>query len=152
MSHPMRTLAIACALALAACEATPPPRPAAAAPSQPPGSAPVSANLQGIAGTRWIAADTSVPEASRPRLEFLAQGRVSGFTGCNMLGGAWSEQGGVVRLGQVMATKRGCMGPEGEIEKRLLPLLGPETRVVREGARLVLTAAGGARFEFTQVP
>jgi heat shock protein HslJ len=84
-----------------------------------------------------------------PRLEFEAGGRLSGYTGCNMMSGTWKEEGGEARFGPIMATKRFCPGAGSEAEKRLMAALAPGARGVREGDKLVLIAPGGARFEFS---
>jgi heat shock protein HslJ len=130
-----------CLLGLAACAAAPG-GPGAGAASAGSGA---SASL---AGTRWVGAAAGGDSRTAPRLEFLAGGRVSGFTGCNMLSGTWRDEGGEVRFGGIATTKRMCLGPEGEVEKRLLAAIGNDSRAKRDGARLVLTAPGGARFEF----
>jgi heat shock protein HslJ len=85
-----------------------------------------------------------------PRLEFVTEGRLSGFTGCNMMSGTWRTEGGEVRLGSLATTKRFCVGPEGETEKRVLAAMGENARVTREGGKLVLVGTGGARFEFVE--
>ena len=84
-----------------------------------------------------------------PWIEFAGAGRITGYTGCNMLNGSWSEQGGSVRLGGVVTTKRACLGPGEAIEKRVLAAMSAESRIAREGERLVFIAPSGARFEFT---
>ena len=105
-----------------------------------------------LSGTRWVGVvDKSVDANSTPRLEFVGEGRVSGYTGCNMLSGTWSMEGAQVRFGSVATTKRACLGPGGDMEKRLMAVLGGEAKARREGARLVLEGPGGARFEFTEV-
>ena len=96
--------------------------------------------------------DSSTDRRAVPRLEFVSGGRITGFTGCNLLSGAWSSEGGEVRLGPIATTKRMCLGPEFEIEKRVLAVLGEKGRVTREGANLVLVGPGGERFEFTSAP
>ena len=122
-----------CLLGLAACAAAP-------------------ATGGSLAGTRWVGVvDKSVDANSTPRLEFVGEGRVSGYTGCNMLSGTWSMEGAQVRFGSVATTKRGCLGPGGDIEKRLLAVLGGEAKARREGDRLVIEGPGGARFEFREV-
>jgi heat shock protein HslJ len=131
-----RALAFLCAIGLAACAA--PPGPGAAAAPAP------------LTGTRWVGMVEGNPDArTLPRLEFAAGGRFAGFTGCNMMSGSWTEEGGEARFGPVMSTKRFCAGSEGEIEKRVMAALAPGARGVREGERLVLIAPGGARFEFS---
>ena len=121
------------ALVLAAC-AAPPPQGGAS-----------------LVGTRWVGeARAGGDAAALPRLEFISGGRMTGFTGCNMLSGTWRMEGGEVRFGGIATTKRMCLGPEGEVEKRLLAALADNSRVRREGSRLVLSAPGGARFEFLE--
>jgi heat shock protein HslJ len=103
-----------------------------------------------LAGTRWTGVVEGQPDPrTLPRLEFT-EARVAGFTGCNMLSGSWRQENGEVRLGPLATTKRYCVGPEGEVERRFLQAVSPEARVTREGSRLVFTAPSGARFEFDE--
>jgi heat shock protein HslJ len=101
-------------------------------------------------GTRWIGAGKGADPRTLPRLEFIQEGRMSGFTGCNLLSGGWRMEGGEVRLGPIVTTKRFCVGPEGETERRMLAALGETSRVTREAGKLVLTAPDGARFELIE--
>ncbi|HSJ97889.1 MAG TPA: META domain-containing protein [Myxococcota bacterium] len=129
-----------CALFLAACAATPVAPPSAA-----------GAPGAGLAGTRWVGVvEPAADPRTLPRLEFVGEGRVTGYTGCNMLSGSWRMEGGEARLGPLATTKRMCLGPEGEVEQRFLRALGEGSRGRREGERLVFTGAGGARFEFAR--
>jgi heat shock protein HslJ len=140
----MRTLvAIACALVAAAC-ATPtdmtrtPPREQ-------------TVNNSTLLDTRWVGVvEPSLERNAAPRIEFTGPERVVGFTGCNMFSGKWSVEGGVTRLAGLATTKRMCMGPAGEIEERVLAALSAQSRVTRDGDRLIVTAPSGARFEFTR--
>jgi len=121
----MRGLALAGAMLAAAC-ATPAP----------------------IAGSRWVAA-ADVPDRSQaPAIEFVNESRVAGFTGCNLMSGEWHMEAGQLRLGRLVTTKRACIGPASETEKRVLDAIGEGGRISIEGDRLVATAPGGARFEF----
>ena len=141
-----RSLLSLCVLGLSSCAAAPgdsggPARPAAI-PAQ-------SAGPGGFAGSRWVGViEAGLDARAAPRLEFLEGGRLAGYTGCNMLSGAWRMEGAEVRFGSIATTKRMCMGPEAEIEKRLVAAIGAEASVRREGTKLVLTGPGGARFEF----
>ena len=143
-----RSLLSMCVLGLSACAAAPadsggPPKPA--------GTAAQSASASGLTGTRWVGViDAGLDARAAPRLEFLEGGRLAGFTGCNMLSGAWRVEDSQLRFGNIATTKRMCMGPEAEVEKRLVAAIGVEASVRREGAKLVLTGPGGARFEFLQ--
>jgi heat shock protein HslJ len=51
-------------------------------------------------------------------------------------------------VGRIVATKRMCLGPEGDIEKRLMAALTEKGKLVREGDKLVAIGPGGERFEF----
>jgi len=130
------------ALALGACANAP----QAEAPSRAPAAAPVAAPLS-LTGTRWIGVVEGSPDPrSLPRLEFVTSERVAGYTGCNMMSGGWRMEGGAVRVGPLVSTKRACVGPESEIERRVVAALAGTVK--REGDRLVFTGAGGERFEF----
>lgn len=110
-----------------------------------------SAASGSLVGTRWKGVVASgVEEAATPYLEF-AESRVAGFTGCNMLSGAWRLEGNEVRVGPLVTTKRGCPGAGGEMEKRMLGIVNERARIAREGSRLVATAPGGERLEFEEV-
>jgi heat shock protein HslJ len=101
-----------------------------------------------LAGTRWVGViDPGLEADVAPRLEFIA-GRVQGYTGCNMMGGTWRVEGNEVRFGAIVVTRRGCIGPAGDIEKRVLAAMGEQSRGRRQGDRLVIEAPNGARFEF----
>jgi heat shock protein HslJ len=114
-----------------------------------PAAAPAASPAAPLAGTRWIGVtDPSLDPRAVPWVEFVREGRLTGFTGCNMLSGSWSEQGGTARLAGVATTKRMCLGPANEVEKRVLAAMSAESRVAREGDMLVFTAPSGARFEF----
>ena len=102
-----------------------------------------------LKGTRWMGVvDSSIDPRSTPWLEFVAADRVSGYNGCNMFSGPWQMEGSEVRLGPLMSTKRGCLGPEGDLEKRVAKALAGSVR--REGGKLVFTAPSGEKFEFTE--
>lgn len=123
----------------------------AVAPTPPVGSASAAgpAPVASLAGSRWVGVAEAITDSrALPRLEFTAGGRFTGYTGCNMMSGTWSEQAGEVRFGGVAATKRMCLGPGADVEQRVLAVLGNASRVTREGTRLVITAPGGERFEF----
>ena len=133
-----------CALALAvlaACAGAP--SPSAAAPAQP----------ASIVGTHWVGiVGKDVDPHTLPRLEFVSEGRFTGYTGCNLFSGAWKMQGAAVRVGGLAMTKRLCLGEAGEVEKRFLAALGPDALGRREGERLVFSGPKGERFAFEPAP
>ncbi len=140
----MRRATCAAALVLAACTTARPPAadPVAAAPSAPPAT---------FTGTRWVGVvEEPADPRSTPRLEFIGEGRMSGYTGCNMFSGDWSMQGAAVVIGRMAMTKRLCLGPPREVEKRFVAALHEGSRGTRSGDRLVFVAPGGERFELTE--
>ena len=142
----MRHWMLTALLGVSAC-AVPPSTPGS---SDPP-AAPRPAASASLAGTRWVGVvDASTREANVPKLE-IVEGRLVGYTGCNMMNGVLSLEGAEARVGTIFATKRMCAGPEGDIEKRLMAAL-QNGKLAREGDKLVATGAGGARFEFRPAP
>jgi heat shock protein HslJ len=148
------TLRCLLASGLAACAAPSNPGgyPGSAAPAPPAAAAAPSLSAQSLAGTRWMGViDPSIDKRFAPWLEFVAEGRVSGYTGCNLLHGAWKIDGGEVRVGPLVTTKRACAGPEQGIERRFVGALNDQSRVTREADRLVFTTPTGERVEFAEV-
>ena len=106
-----------------------------------------------VAGKQWIAEAEGIDDAKqRPRLEFVRDGRLAGYTGCNRLSGAWRVEDGAVRFGALATTKRACLGPAGDAEKRVLAALGERSRVSVERGKLIVQGAGGERIEFVEAP
>jgi putative lipoprotein len=107
---------------------------------------------ESIAGTKWVMDVAREPD-QKPRLEFAADGRVTGYSGCNMVSGTWKLEGGAVRLGPLISTKRACPGEGDTLERRFLQSVsGPGARIAMEGTRLVAQGEGGARMEFSRLP
>ena len=113
-------------------------------------AAEVSAAPPSLGGTRWVGqGDEKSDRASQPRLEFTREGRVIGFTGCNLLNGSYTLEGD--RLDVMAATtKRACVGPGGDAESKLLEVLGDRPRVTLGARSLVITGSKGASFELRQ--
>ena len=101
-----------------------------------------------LTNTRWRGVVPGIDEGSTPWLEFV-DGRVAGYTGCNMMSGPWRVEKGEIRVGPLATTKRACAGPGSEVEHRVLASFAG--RITREGARLIAVGAGGERIEFTEV-
>jgi heat shock protein HslJ len=130
-------------LALAACDSSSPGASGAAA----------SASADTVVGRTWVARDAAnLADDQRPRLEFQRDGRVSGFTGCNTLGGTWRESNGLLQLGPLAVTKRFCVGPAGEWEKRFLAAVNDKARIEMASGRLVAIGASGEKVEFLEAP
>lgn len=134
----------AAALALAACSSGGAPKAdvAEAQPSVPPAT---------FIGTRWVAVlPEPVDPRSTPRIEFIGEGRMAGYTGCNMFSGDWSMQGASVVVGKMAMTKRACLGPMRDVEKRFVAAMREGSRGTRKGGKLVFVAPEGERFEFEE--
>ena len=105
--------------------------------------------MSSIAGTKWY---VPMPgdAADRPRLEFMADGRLGGYSGCNSVSGTWRMEDGAVRLGPLIMTKRACPGERDDMERRFLQAVNAQARFSIEGGRLVAEAPGGPRLELTR--
>lgn len=108
---------------------------------------------QGLAGTQWEVlgynngqqAVVSLLNGSRATLAFGADGRLSGFGGCNQLMGQYKVDGEGVSFSGVGATRRACLDPTGVMtqESALLRALERASTLRREGDRLELRGANG---------
>jgi len=57
---------------------------------------------------------TTMPAGvSTPTIRFDTDGRLSGNTGCNSAGAAFSTDGARLQIQPMMVTKRACLDPEG---------------------------------------
>ena len=137
-----RALACAAALVLAACAT-------ARAPAGDAAPAAAAVPPKTLTGTRWagVMEEPADPHVT-PRIEFIGEGRMSGFTGCNMFSGNWSMEGAAVRVGKAAVTKKLCFGPAHDIEKRFLAAMQEGSHGTRSGNKLVFVAPAGDRFEF----
>ena len=143
MRHAAGALAALLVATLAAC--------AAGAPQAPVSARHAVATIPSLEGTRWIAADPGGDVRIAARLEFTAEGRVNGFTGCNRLSGSYRLEGDRLEV-LAATTKRGCLGPAGDMEAKLLAVLADRPRVRLDARELVLTGASGQRFAFVPAP
>jgi heat shock protein HslJ len=100
-----------------------------------------------LAGTSWQLASASggplaMAEAKAVTLEFSAD-QASGNGGCNRYNGSYTLRDGVLALGPVMATKRGCIGAGNEIEAAWFGALAQPLKVSSAGSELQLVTAAG---------
>jgi len=114
----------ALSLLLAACAGSPPETPRAAAASMP---EPLT-----LAGTGWTVPGAASPSAAA-RLEFSAAGRVTGYTGCNMLTGSYTYDGDRLEVAAA-TTKRACIGAGNETEALMLAILAGRPRAAITGS------------------
>nr|PZN63350.1 MAG: hypothetical protein DIU62_11190 [Pseudomonadota bacterium] len=90
-----------------------------------------------LGGTRWtiVAVDGGAPVRGESPLsvEFGVDGRVSGNSGCNSFSGPYIREESVLRIGEVMSTRRACVDERRQRqEARVLAILRGDARVRRE--------------------
>jgi len=84
----------------------------------------------------WLGViDASVDSRSTPWLEFLAEGRMTGFTGCNLLNGGWKSEGGQVRNVTRPLVPVGRLGNRVSNRRLVIIELVHHHRQVRGGVR-----------------
>lgn len=99
-----------------------------------------------LAGTAWrvAAVDGRAVRLPRPATLRFTAGRIEGFAGCNRFGGDYALDGDRLTLGAIRSTRMACVGRGGEVETRLLAILGEPSTVRSEGRDgLVLAGSTG---------
>jgi heat shock protein HslJ/uncharacterized membrane protein/membrane-bound inhibitor of C-type lysozyme len=103
-----------------------------------------------LVGPRWSLVElngASVPADADIEIRFDAEGRVSGSTGCNSLGGPFQVQERALRFGDLATTRRACLDParaarEQAFVSRLAAVDGytvaPATLELHSGGRTIL--------------
>ncbi|HWP63533.1 MAG TPA: META domain-containing protein [Candidatus Binatia bacterium] len=108
-----------------------------------------------LVGTEWVLTSilsgevaSSVPAGVVAWLRFGDDGQVAVETGCNSGGGRYRVDGDRIVFGDLILTKRACVGPEGQVEAAVLAVLGAgEVRFGIDGSTLRLVA-GSAGLDF----
>lgn len=72
-------------------------------------------------------------------IEFAAEMRFAGSTGCNSYRGQFVQKDGVVSAGDIISTDMMCPGEKGEFEVEFLDLLGKVNKLEVKGNALTLT-------------
>lgn len=98
---------------------------AGTAPSSPTAAPDGAPRSDALAGTAWraVEADAAATPGSTPTLTFDSPQHASGSTGCNRFSGSIAMDGGALRFGPLLTTRRGCPAPVMEREKRFLGAL-----------------------------
>ncbi len=104
-----------------------------------------------LVGPRWrveslIAGDavSSIPGDAEAYLMFSADGRLTGYTGCNQFGGAYAATAGSITFGQVAMTKKACFGGANLLESAVTVLFDGRPVPYRIDAdQMTLTYANG---------
>jgi heat shock protein HslJ len=111
-------------------------------------AAPEPVVSRAFVASRWVGVlEGNSDPSALPRIEFVSETRLTGYTGCNTMNGTWKVEAGEVSLGPIVTTKRACAGPGDLIERRLTNAM-TNGRVFREGRNLVFIGATNERFVF----
>ncbi len=103
-----------------------------------------------LPGTSWVGiVPDTIEKSQAPQLEFASGGRLTGYTGCNRLSGSYAIHGDRLEI-VAFTTKRGCVGPGGDIEKRFLAVVTGSPRYRIDARGLTISNAAGERFEFLE--
>ena len=95
--------------------------------------------------------DATDATAAPPTVRF-ADGRASGFSGCNRFTGGFKREGDTLTVGPLGGTMMACPEPRMTVEKRFLDGLAGAHRVAIAGDRLTLTPASGTPLVFQAEP
>lgn len=107
-------------------------------------------------GSRWKLAEASAGQlatlerARQVTMEF-AEGRVSGYGGCNRYQSGYTVSGHRLDIGQVASTMMYCEGEGNQVEQALHELLRKPFVMTREADALRLTAPDGTRLRLEPV-
>jgi heat shock protein HslJ len=111
-----------------------------------------------LEGTTWrldapgsTAGDVKDARATSPTVRF-ADGRASGFSGCNRFTGGYTREGDTLTVGRLAGTMMACPEPRMAAEKAFLAGLSGPHRVAITGDRLTLTPASGPPLTFLAEP
>jgi putative lipoprotein len=111
--------------------------------SSTPGASSAPATLSATAWTATTVGGEFVDANSPPTMDFAADGKVSGTTGCNQYSGAYEINGNEIAIGPLAMTMMLCAGPVGEQETLFGPALqGATTWAIDATGMLKLSGAG----------
>ncbi|MFC7545873.1 META domain-containing protein [Plantactinospora sp. GCM10030261] len=103
-----------------------------------------------LTGTTWTV-DTivdgetasSLPAGARAHLTVSTDGRLTGSTGCNEIGGTADVRADTIVVTGLTATERACDGPAGSLESAVLAVLSGTVNHRVDGRFLTLTQPSG---------
>jgi heat shock protein HslJ len=102
-----------------------------------------------LEGTEWtLVSGVEAPEGSPPTLT-LAEGRASGFGGCNRFMGGYELDGDSISFQQLASTQMACEEPQSAAEAAYLPALEGADGWAIEGGELVLSTGGEETLRFS---
>ncbi len=96
---------------------------------------------EGLAGSEWRPVElnrAAQPDDTKLSLQFGADGRMNGFSGCNRFMGSYSTNRDRIKIGPRASTRMACEEPAMQIEARFLKMLEATTGFQRERVKLTL--------------
>lgn len=107
---------------------------------------------QGLAGTSWRLIEIDgqlVPEGVDATINFEEGGQVSGTSGCNQYGGAYSVDGGQISFPEIAMTEMDCL-EDGimQLELTFIDALSAGGTFDNQGDSLTIDAANGTTLTF----
>lgn len=112
------------------------------------------AQAETLTGAEWQVVELAggaLPADVVPTLTFDAEGRMSGYSGCNRMMGGWSQDGNSLTFSQVAGTMMACDEARMAVERRMHAALGAVTRVaLTPGGALELLGADGLLIRATR--
>ncbi|MEZ5464944.1 MAG: META domain-containing protein [Lysobacteraceae bacterium] len=134
-----RLLIVAAMLLLSACEAPTEGTNSAASMVMPPN------------GSKWQLVSglpDKLPAEVTISLQFGVDGSISGTGGCNLYRSHMSIEGGSVTVSPIVASKRGCLGPAGQLESQFFTAMSKVSGLSSDAANLRLALSDGGELLF----
>jgi heat shock protein HslJ len=103
-------------------------------------SATAMAQSPQLAGTNWVLASAG---KRAPMINFEADGKVTGFGGCNRFFGGYSQSGERLSFSAIGATRMACPGKAMEVEQDFFDMLNKVAAARLEGGKLRLLDVSG---------
>ncbi|GAB4428135.1 MAG: hypothetical protein OHK0015_10770 [Chloroflexi bacterium OHK40] len=108
-----------------------------------------------LPGTSWTLTELNgtppVEGGRKATIQFDADGRASGSTGCNRYFGGYTAEAGRLTMSQMGSTRMTCPEPLMAQETTFLDVLGRAVSYTIDGDTLTVTADDGASLVFTRV-
>lgn len=95
-----------------------------------------------LSGTGWVLSSAG---KRAPTIAFAADGKVSGFSGCNRFFGGYEQSGDKLSFSALAGTRMACKNDAMKVEQGFLDMLAKVARSRREGGKLVLLDAAGRK-------
>jgi heat shock protein HslJ len=88
---------------------------------------------------------SSVPEGTTASLQFAADGTVAINTGCNTGQAVVTTDGMTISFGEIVLTRRACVGPEAQLEEAVMSVLGaPQAQLQVDAATMTINTGQAA--------